>query len=374
MTDYYQVLGVSRDASDAEIKKAYRKKARTLHPDVAGAEKEEEFKEVSVAYEVLSDPDKRRRYDMGGQDALGSGAGFGAHDGFDVFNGIFETFFGGGGPGGSGPVPRGRRGEDLRQRLDISLQDAVFGTSVSIKIRTAVLCPTCEGSCCKPGTSPRTCANCNGRGSVTRTTRTFLGQMQTSVPCSSCAGHGTVIPDPCPECSGEGRIRTTVQKTVSVPAGVKTGHKLQLRGQGAIGAGGGPAGDLYLEVRVEKHKIFTRQGDNLETTLRIPMTAAALGTQITLDTFDGPQTIDVAPGTQSGTIMTLEGLGVGWLNHDRRGDLLVNLMVSTPSSLDAEQKELLERLAQLRHEERVEPVFPSDASMFSKLRDRFTGK
>lgn len=376
MTDYYEVLGVSRDASEAEIKKAYRKKARTLHPDVAGAEKEEEFKEVSMAYEVLSDPDKRRRYDMGGQDALGGGGYAPGADGFDVFNlnGIFETFFGAGRGGAGGPVPRGRRGEDLRQPISISLRDATFGTQATIKTRTAVLCPTCEGSCCKPGTSPRTCQTCNGRGSVTRTTRSFLGQVQVNVPCSTCAGHGTVIPEPCPECSGEGRVRTTVEKTVNVPAGVKTGHKLSLSGQGAVGPGGGPAGDLYLEIRVEADPVFRRQGNDLETTLRIPMTAAILGTQIELDTFDGKQTINVPAGTQPNTVITLKDLGVGWLNRERRGDLLVHMQVETPTSLSEEETQLVKQLAALRGEERVEPQFPSDGSLFSKFRDKLAGK
>jgi molecular chaperone DnaJ len=374
VNDYYEILGVSRQASGEEIKKAYRKLARKLHPDVAGPEAADGFKDVTRAYEVLSNPEKRQLYDMGGESALGGG-GAGAA-GFGGFQDIFETFFGaaaGGAP--RGPVPRGRRGQDALVRLDIELSEAVFGATRELQVDTAVVCPTCHGSCCRPGTSPRTCEVCHGRGSVQRVTRSFLGQVMATTACSACQGHGTVIPDPCQDCSGEGRVRTRQTIRVDVPAGVDSGTRIRMTGQGEVGPGGGPAGDLYVEIREKAHPLFVRRGDDLHCTLALPMTAAALGTVTTLETLDGPREVDIEPGTQPEQVYTLRDLGVGHLHRGGRGDLHVHVDVQVPTRLDERQRELLEELAALRGEEQPESrLAASGTGVFSKLRDKLAGR
>ncbi len=374
MTDYYEILGVQRDATPEQIKKAYRRLARELHPDVAGTDpaSEERFKDVSRAYDVLGNPDKRRAYDMGGDPASpggGMGGGFGFQD-------IFETFFGAGAGGAPrGPVPRARRGQDALVRLDLDLAEAAFGVHREVQVDTAVLCPTCGGTCCRPGTSPRTCEVCGGRGSVQRVARSFLGQVMTTQPCAACHGFGTVIPEPCTECAGEGRVRSRRTLSVDVPAGVDTGTRIKLTGQGEVGPAGGPAGDVYLEVRERKHDTFVRRGDDLHATLQVPMTAAALGTVVSMETLDGPQEVDLRPGTQPGQVITLRGLGVGHLHVGGRGDLHVHVEVQVPAPADEEQAELLRRLAVLRGEERPEArLAAANPGMFAKLRDKLAGR
>ena len=374
-TDYYELLGVSRDATPEEIKRAYRRLARQLHPDVAtGEDAEERFKEVSRAYEVLSNPDKRQMYDAGVDPAApgGGAAGFGAGFGFQD---IFETFFGGAPTARRGPVPRARRGQDALVRLDVDLAEAAFGAHREVQVDTAVVCPTCQGTCCRPGTAPRTCEVCGGQGSVQRVARSFLGQVMTSSPCAACHGFGTVIPDPCPECSGEGRVRARRTIGVDVPAGVETGTRIKLPGQGEVGPAGGPPGDVYLEVRERPHPTLLRQGDDLHCSLEVPMTAAALGTVLQLETLDGPRDIDVRPGTQPGEVVTMRGLGVGHLRGAGRGDLHVHVDVQVPSGLDETQERLLRDLAALRGEERPEPrLAPAQPGMFAKLRDYLSGR
>lgn len=373
MNDYYSTLGVARDASQEQIKKAYRKLARELHPDVAGPDAEDRFKDVSRAYEVLSNPEKRQMYDMG-QDPSQPGGGRGGAGpmGFD-FQDLFDTFFGGGGATG-GPVPRTRRGQDQLTGIEIDLKDSVFGVHREIKINTAIVCNTCHGNCTAPGTSPKTCSGCQGAGSVRKMANSMFGRVVTSAPCHQCQGHGTIIPEPCPECSGEGRIATTKTIELDVPAGVEDGTRIRMSGRGEVGPGGGPAGDLYVEIHVRRHEVFTRRGDDLLCGFTVPMTAAALGAQMELETFDGPQTINVVPGTQPGERITLKGLGVGRLHRNGRGDLKVTVDVEVPRALDDEQRELLAQLAKLRGEEHPEPDLTAHGGVFSKLRDKFAGR
>ncbi len=372
MSDYYEILGVPRDATPEQIKKAYRKLARELHPDVAGPDAEDRFKDVGRAYEVLSNPEKRQQYDLG-VDPTAPGGGMPGGAGFG-FQDIFETFFGGG-QAQSGPVPRARRGKDALIRMDIDLAESAFGTTRDLQVDTAVVCGTCGGSCARPGTTPRTCDICHGRGSVQRVARSFLGQVMTTAPCAACQGFGTTIPEPCAECSGEGRVRSRRSITVNVPAGVDTGTRIKLMSQGEVGPGGGPAGDLYVEIRERAHETFVRRGDDLHCTLQVPMTAAALGTVLELDTLDGSHEIDLRPGTQPGQIVTLKGLGIGHLHGSGRGDLNVHVEVIVPTGLDDQQTELLRTLAAARGEERPEPrLMAAHPGVFSRLRDKLAGR
>jgi molecular chaperone DnaJ len=374
VNDYYQDLGVSRDATAEDIKRAYRKKARTLHPDVnPSPEAEEQFKKVSQAYDVLSDPEKRRSYDMGADPYAAGAAGFG--QGFS-FSDIMDAFFGAGaGTAQRGPRSRQRRGQDALIRLDIDLADAVFGAEKELTVETAVVCSTCHGDGAQPGTSRRTCDVCGGRGEIQQVQRSFLGQVMTSRPCMTCQGYGEVLVSPCFECSGDGRVRTRRTLTIKVPAGVDTGTRIQLTGEGEVGQGGGPAGDLYVEVSVRQHATFQRRGDDLHATVELPMTAAALGTTLKLDTFDGSQELEVKPGTQAGDAVTLRGLGVTHLRGGGRGDLIVHANVMTPTRLDEAQEDLLRQLAALRGEERPEGrLAPANQGLFGKLREAFKGR
>jgi molecular chaperone DnaJ len=374
VSDHYEVLGVSRDASPDEIKKAYRRLARKLHPDVNdGPEAAERFKEVSRAYEVLSNPDKRRAYDLGGDAAVSGGGapGFGAGFGFTD---IFETIFGGQGAQ-RGPASRRRPGQNALIRLEIELREAVFGSEREVQIDTAVLCPTCQGSCCRPGTSPRTCDVCGGRGQVQRVARSLLGQVMTTSTCPGCGGYGTVIPEPCLECSGEGRVRTRRTLRIRVPAGGDTGTRIQLGGEGEVGPAGGPPGDLYVEIVERPDETFTRRGDDLHCTLEVPMTSAALGATLEVKTLDGVERIDLRAGTQSGEVHTLRSFGVQHLRSGGRGDLHVHIDVKTPAGLDEEQVELLRQLARLRGEEQPEARLASNhGGVFSKLKEKLAGR
>ena len=368
MSNFYETLGVSTTATPEEIKRAYRRLARETHPDVAGEASADRFKDVSRAYEVLSDPEKRQLYDMGGESALSGNRGGGGAGANFGFTDIFETFFGGGAARPSGPVPRGRRGQDAIVTLNISLPEAVFGAQREITVNTAVTCPTCHGSCCRPGTSPQTCSACQGRGSVQRVANSFLGQIMTTSPCSVCRGHGTIITDPCTECSGDGRVRSRRTINIDVPAGVESGNRMRMPGYGEVGPGNGPAGDLHVEFRVAAHDVFSRQGDDLVCSVSVPFTAAALGTTITLETLDGPRDVTLKAGTQAGDVHTIRGLGAARIHRGTRGDVKVFVDVTVPKKLSEREKELLREFAELRGEPLPE-VTPG-TGLFSRLKEK----
>lgn len=369
MADHYDVLGVSREASDDEIKKAYRKLARKLHPDVnPSPEAAEEFKNVTHAYDVLSDPEQRRRYDMGGDDAMG---GFGG-GGFGGFGDVFEAFFGAGAGGSRGGRPRSRRerGEDALVRLSLTLGDVVFGTHRDVEIDTAVLCETCNGSCCQPGTEPVRCDVCGGSGHVQRQVRSLLGNVVTQQPCGSCQGYGTRIEHPCATCSGQGRIRSRRTVGLDIPAGVETGLRLQLAGSGEVGPAGGPNGDLYVEIHVDNHPVFSRDGDDLLATLEVSMTDAILGTSTSIDGLDGAVDLEVRGGVQSGDVLKIDGRGITGLRTKKRGDLRVAVQVVTPTKVDHKTRKLVEELAQ--RTKAPEPrLAEHQQGFFSKFRDKF---
>ncbi|MCO5966889.1 molecular chaperone DnaJ [Actinoallomurus soli] len=375
--DYYATLGVRRDASADEIKKAYRRLARELHPDVnPDPATQEKFKEITQAYEVLSDPKKREMYDLGADPfASGAGAGAGA-GGFGAgfpFSDIMDAFFGTATQ--RGPRSRARRGRNGTVRVELDLSETAFGTTRELTVDTAVVCDTCSGAGTAPGTHPETCDMCHGRGEVQQVTRSFLGQVMTSRACPQCGGYGTMIRTPCTECSGDGRVRTRRTIKVRIPAGVENGTHIQLAGEGEVGPGGGPAGDLFLEIVERPHAIFERQGDDLHCTVQVPMTAAALGTSLIVETLDGPEEIDIRPGTQSGQVIPMYGRGVKHLNESGRGDLMIHVNIETPTKLDEEQEELLRKLASLRGEERPPGKFaPGQQGFFSRLRDAFNGR
>ncbi|MGH3795212.1 MAG: molecular chaperone DnaJ [Pseudonocardiaceae bacterium] len=384
--DYYGILGVPRDASAEQIKRAYRKLARELHPDVNREDgAQQRFQDLTAAYEVLTDPQKRQIVDLGG-DPLEAGGGMGARGGGDPFGGfglgdIMDAFFGAtGGPGARrGPRSRVQNGSDALIRLQLTLDECASGVSRELTVDTAVVCGDCEGSGCESGTRPQTCDTCHGAGEVQNVQRSFLGQVITSRPCPVCRGFGEVIPDPCRQCGGDGRIRARRTVTAKVPAGVADGMRVRLAGQGEVGPGGGAAGDLYVEVQEVPHEMFTRDGADLHCTVRVPMTSAALGTTVLLDTLDGREEFRVEPGTQCATVLSLRGRGMPRLRSsgrtEGRGDLFVHLDVVTPTRLDSRQMELLKELATLRGEEQAELAVNGRAGgLFSRLRDSFGGR
>ena len=374
-TDYYALLGVSRDASAEEIKRAYRQLARELHPDVnPDPQSVDRFKDVTAAYEVLSDPEKRQMYDLGGDPLRAGGGGFGAS--FD-FGDLMDAFFGGGQR--RGPRPRMRRGQDALIRLQVDLPDVLTGVTREVQVDTAVRCEACQGAGTAPDSQLATCPMCKGHGEIQSVQRSFLGQVMTARPCPQCQGFGTTIPHPCVECSGDGRVRTRTTLGVRIPPGVDTGTRIQLAGQGEVGPGGGESGDVYVEIVQVPHPVFERRGDDLVCVVEVPMTAAALGATVELETLDGIEQVEVRPGTQPGAVLTLRARGVPHLRGAGRGDLHIQLDVRTPTRLDAAQEGLLRDLAQARGEEGItlratEQGADESGGFFTRLRGAFSGR
>ena len=366
MADLYETLGVDRDASFEDIKKAYRKLARSYHPDVnPDPEMAEKFKEITAAYEVLSDPDKRQNYDVGGNGFGGfNNGGFG-------FSDIMDAFFGGGQQ--RGPRPRNRPGQDALIRVEVDLMEATFGCERDLNVETAITCNKCNGTGCANNSKPRTCDICKGRGETQQVARSILGQVMTSRPCASCQGFGSVISDPCGECAGDGRVRARKSIPIKIPAGVETGNRIQLSGQGEVGPGGGAAGDLYVEIIELPHDFIVREESNLHISISIPVTSAAVGTKVVIDTLDGKQEVEIKEGTQSGSTVVLRGLGVTRLRGSGRGDLIVHIQVLTPTKLNKEQSDLFKKIASIRNEglDKVKINTNEEQGFFNKVKRAF---
>lgn len=349
--DYYEVLGISKTADDAEIKKAYRVLAKKYHPDMnpGDAEAEKKFKEASEAYAVLSDPEKRRQYDQFGHAAFeGGGAGgfggfdFNSADFGDIFGDIFGDFFGGGRRRGANNGPM--KGANIRTSVRITFEEAVFGVSKEIELTLKDECATCHGTGAKPGTSPETCTKCGGKGQVVFTQQSFFGTVRNVQSCPECNGTGKVIKEKCADCHGTGYIANRKKIQVSIPAGIDNGQSVRIRDKGEPGTNGGPRGDLLVEVIVARHPIFQRQDYNIFSTVPISFAVAALGGDVVVDTVDGKVIYEVKPGTQTDTKVRLKGKGVPSLrNKEVRGDHYVTLVVQTPERLSGEAKELLKQ-------------------------------
>jgi molecular chaperone DnaJ len=355
--DLYEVLGVPRDASADEIKRAYRRLAREVHPDVnPDPSTEERFKEIAGAYEILADPEKRARYDAFG--ASGGPAG----QPFSDISDIFEMFFGQGGFGGfgssrrRGPRTRTRRGEDVGIHTILTFSEAVFGVRRELELERLTECARCLGNGAEPGTAPIACRTCGGAGEVQSVRRSVFGTLMTSSPCPTCDGTGEEIPDKCEVCFGQGRERRPVTVTVDIPAGVSDGMELRVGGSGHAGVAGGPPGDLFVRLQVEPSATFERRGQDLYTVLDVSITQATLGGELEIEGLEGPERVGLDPGTESGTIVRLKSKGIPNVNRRGRGDLFVTVHVVTPRDLSKEERRLLEQLAELRGEPAKGPM------------------
>lgn len=347
--DYYEVLGVSRDSSQEDIKRAYRQLARKYHPDVSSEpDAEERFKEVNAAYEVLSDAEKRSMYDRFGTDVPNGFGGFdftGGRDPFDIFAEVFGNLGGFGGFGQTGRSAGPRRGNDVRSSLDLTFEEAVFGVEKDVDVQRQEVCPVCNGSRAEPGTSAEQCPECKGAGQVRHTQRTFLGSFVNIVTCPRCNGKGTVVTKPCRECNGNGRVYIRRKIKATIPAGVDDGVTMRLAGQGEPGERGGPPGNLYVTLNVKPHAFFKRHNNDIILEMQINVAQAALGDTVKVPTLDGERQITVPAGTQSGAIFRLRGLGIPHLRSNGRGDQLIVVQVAVPTRLSSKQKELFQELA-----------------------------
>ncbi|MGM0410839.1 MAG: molecular chaperone DnaJ [Bacillota bacterium] len=368
--DYYEILGVDKDASQKEIKKAYRKLAKKYHPDMNKDDPDtsEKFKEISEAYEILSDPDKRKRYDRYGHSGINDDD-FNFDDfaqgGFGGFEDIFDMFFGGRGRG------RGRRGpqkgSDLQYRLQITFEEAAFGTEKEITIPRTETCQTCGGSGAKPGTEVKTCPKCNGTGQIRVSQRTAFGQFTQTKTCDRCGGSGKIVQTPCSDCNGTGKQRRHRNLTVNIPAGVDDGTRLRMAGEGEAGDKGAPSGDLYIIIQVENHEIFDRKGDDIYCEVPINFVQATLGDEIKVPTLDGKVKFTIPEGTQPGTTFRLKNKGIPHLNGHGRGDEYIKAKIIIPKHLSKEQKDLLRKFAEVSGEE----INPEQKGFFRKVRDAF---
>ena len=362
--DYYEVLGVSRGASEDEIKKAYKKMARKYHPDLNPGDKtaEEKFKEVNEAYEVLSDADKKARYDQYGHAGVdpnfgagGFGGGFDGSFDFGDLGDIFGSFFGGGFGGGRRTNPNApQRGESIRMSIAISFEEAAFGCEKAVTVERYETCDTCHGNGCAPGTSPEVCPDCHGTGTVQVRRQTPMGVFATSSPCPKCGGKGRIIHQPCKDCRGSGMVRKKKTILASIPAGIDNGQTISIRGQGNAGRNGGPAGDLLITITVRPHELFRREGTSVLCEAPITFTQAVLGAELEIPTIDGKVKYTLPEGTQSGTTFRLKGKGIPSINGRGRGDQYVTVYIETPKNLNKEQKEALKKFAETMGESNYE--------------------
>lgn len=371
--DYYQTLGVPKDASESEIKSAFRGLARKYHPDVSQEpDAEEKFKEINEAYAVLSDKEKRAAYDRfghAGVQGMGGVPDWTTMDFSDILGDLFGFGFGGFGRSSRRSPNAPRRGADLQYRTSLKFEEAIFGVDKEIEITRDEVCDTCNGSGSKPGTSPSRCSTCGGSGEIRRSQQTIFGSMVQVTACPACNGKGEVIVNPCPTCSGRGQVRKSRTKVVTIPAGVDTGTQIRLAGEGQPGVNGGPAGNLYLVIQVQPHKYFRRRDNDIMLDLNINIAQATLGDEVTIPTVDGNSLLKIPAGTQPGKVIRLRGKGVPHLRSNGRGDQLVIVNISIPTAINSEQRELFEQLGKSLGTE----VIPQERGFFDKLRDVLGG-